>query len=102
MSANYCDIISFLERNMLQCPYKQTFGIDCPGCGLQRSLLMLFQGNVCESLKLYPATIPLFGMFFSLILHLKYKFEYGAGMLKYFFIFNALVIFVNYITKHLL
>ena len=44
---------------MLPCSWKETFGIDCPGCGAQRSLAELFRGNFLESLYLFPALIPL-------------------------------------------
>jgi hypothetical protein len=87
---------------MLSCPYKSTFGIECPGCGMQRSLLMLLRGNFYESFKLYPATIPLLFMLFFLFLHVKYKFVYGADILKNIFIFNAVIIALNYIIKLML
>lgn len=43
---------------MLQCSWKETFGIDCPSCGAQRSFVELFKGNLLESLYLFPALIP--------------------------------------------
>ncbi|MFC7524744.1 DUF2752 domain-containing protein [Parapedobacter sp. GCM10030251] len=50
---------SWLQRLLLPCPFKTLTGIDCPGCGFQRSLLALFNGNWAESYHLYPPTIPL-------------------------------------------
>lgn len=44
---------------MLQCSWKETFGIECPGCGAQRSVVELIHGNLWESLHLFPALIPL-------------------------------------------
>ena len=86
---------------MLQCPIKQNFGVDCPGCGMQRSLLLLIQGDLGGALRIYPAMIGLLLMFLLLGLHLKFNFKQGAEILKYLFIFNALTIFLNYIIKHL-
>ncbi len=35
------------------CLSKSMFGIDCPGCGLTRSLLCFFQGNIANSVALH-------------------------------------------------
>jgi hypothetical protein len=51
---------------LLPCAYKQLFGIDCPLCGGQRSLLLLLDGHLEKSFLLYPPLIPvllLFGIF---------------------------------------
>ncbi len=36
------------------CMSKSLLGIDCPGCGLTRSLLCFFQGQFARSLALHP------------------------------------------------
>jgi hypothetical protein len=43
---------------LLPCAYKQLFGIDCPLCGGQRSLLLLINGDWEKSFLLYPPLIP--------------------------------------------
>ena len=43
---------------MLPCAYKELFGIDCPTCGAQRSLLLLVEGNLKDSFLIYPPLIP--------------------------------------------
>ncbi|SFW13007.1 Protein of unknown function [Sinomicrobium oceani] len=48
----------WLQDHLLPCPFKWFTGIDCPGCGFQRSFLALLQGDLVRSLELYPATIP--------------------------------------------
>ena len=35
-----------LEKFMFPCISKTLFGIECLGCGFQRSLHLLFQGNI--------------------------------------------------------
>ena len=44
------------------------FGMDCPGCGLQRSLVLLAKGQVNDAFHMYPAvfTTVLFFMFVGL------------------------------------
>lgn len=44
---------------MMPCAYRELFGIDCPFCGGQRSLVLLLQGRLLESFLLFPALIPL-------------------------------------------
>ncbi|WP_426669116.1 DUF2752 domain-containing protein [Mucilaginibacter sp. McL0603] len=44
---------------MLPCPFKYITGIDCPGCGFQRSVIALIQGDLHKSFLFYPPAIPL-------------------------------------------
>ncbi|RAV30625.1 DUF2752 domain-containing protein [Sinomicrobium soli] len=57
------EIWHWLRHHLIPCPVKWLTGLDCPGCGFQRSLLALLQGNFGKSLELYPATIPLLLLF---------------------------------------
>ena len=43
---------------MLTCLSKYYFGVECPGCGAQRSLVCLCRGEFLDSLALFPALIP--------------------------------------------
>ncbi|HET6990424.1 MAG TPA: DUF2752 domain-containing protein, partial [Bacteroidia bacterium] len=74
-------------------------GIDCPGCGLQRSFLELLQGNIRESFFLYPALFPILITFIFLAVHLKFRLPNGAKILTGLFIFSATVIMISYILK---
>jgi len=44
-----------LEKFMLPCLFKTLFGIECLGCGFQRALFLLFQGQFLAAFKMYPA-----------------------------------------------
>lgn len=44
-----------LEQYMLPCLSKSLFGIECLGCGFQRGLLLLLQGDFIAAFKMYPA-----------------------------------------------
>ncbi|MFD0939737.1 DUF2752 domain-containing protein [Pedobacter boryungensis] len=92
-------VINWLQNHLLSCPFKQTLGIDCPGCGIQRSILELFQGNLIASFKLYPATIPIITLFIYTIFHLKFDFKNGAIFIKMLYIGITLIIVINYIYK---
>lgn len=92
-------LIHWLERHMAPCFYKKHFGIECPGCGMQRSFIELLKGNFWESLYIYPALLPTFFLLIYLILHLIFDFKHGAKILKYSFIFTVSIMVINYIYK---
>jgi hypothetical protein len=92
-------LISWLEDNMLSCPYNKYFGIDCFGCGMQRSVVALLKGDFVESFYMYPALIPMLFMFLLLITHLVFKFKNGAAWLKYTFIFVVSIVVISFIIK---
>ncbi|WP_378184322.1 DUF2752 domain-containing protein [Aquimarina sp. SS2-1] len=95
-------MVTFLENNLLFCPTKNLIGIDCLGCGLQRSFILLMKGNVIDAIKMYPALIPMLVMFGYLISHIFFKFKNGATILKYFYFLNIILIVANYIIKQFL
>lgn len=88
-----------IENYMLPCPYKYYLGIDCPGCGFQRSLWELIQGNFISSIYIYPALIPILMMLLFLLIHLKFNLRNGSLILKTMFIINVSIIVTNYIVK---
>lgn len=92
-------LISWLENNMMDCPYKKYFDIDCMGCGMQRAFVALLKGDVVTSFFFYPALIPMLVMFLYLGLHLIFKFNKGAKWLMYFFIINMAIVVLSYIVK---
>lgn len=87
---------------MLPCPYKKYLGVDCPGCGMQRAFYYLIRGEFLESLKMFPALIPLALMLGFLVFHIIFKFKQGHKVLLYTFIFNVIIILSNYIIKLLI
>ncbi|MDR2474021.1 MAG: DUF2752 domain-containing protein [Tannerella sp.] len=92
-------VSDWLKEHLLTCPSKHFFHLDCPGCGLQRSIVALFEGNLTESIRLYPATIPMMATFLFAFLHLKYDFKHGAAVIKYLFILNVTIIIAFYLYK---
>ena len=92
-------LVNWLENNMLSCPYKEYFGMDCLGCGMQRSFIALLKGDFVSSFYHYPALIPMILMFMFLIVHLIFKFKSGGTWLKYMFIFVVAIVVINFILK---
>ncbi len=91
--------LEWLEHHLLSCPSKAFFHYDCPGCGMQRSMLALFKGDLVQSLQLYPATIPIFILVAYTLLHLKFSFKNGAVVIKWMYVFCTVIVFGVYIYK---
>jgi hypothetical protein len=92
-------LLDYFNHHMLTCSYVKYFGIECPGCGFQRSLYYLLKGDFLLSLKTFPALIPILSMLTYLVLHLIFKFENGHKVLLVLFYASTALIVINYIFK---
>jgi len=99
MTVFLLNIITWLEQHQLPCLFKSVTHFDCPGCGIQRSFMLMLRGNWWASFKMYPALLPILFLFAFLIVHLVGKFENGAKILKFMYIFCVVIILVSYIYK---
>tara|TARA_B100000508_G_C11465832_1_gene282440 strand:- start:20419 stop:20691 length:273 start_codon:yes stop_codon:yes gene_type:complete len=46
-----------MEEHLLTCSFKSQFGVECLGCGTQRSVLALLRGDIVESFLLNPGVL---------------------------------------------
>jgi Protein of unknown function (DUF2752). len=99
MESIFLSLADWLEKHSLPCFYKHYLGMECPGCGAQRAFIELLRGHVWQSVKMYPALIPILFMLFYLALHLKFKFRNGARNIKILFIVCSIIVVFNYIYK---
>ena len=95
-SASFVD---WLEKRQIPCFYKSVFGVECPGCGMQRAIIALLRGEFVESFKLYPALLSIMIMLVLLVIHLFYHLKNGAKILLWLFVFNVVVILFSYTCK---
>ncbi|NVK51558.1 MAG: DUF2752 domain-containing protein [Flavobacteriaceae bacterium] len=84
---------------MLPCLNKQLFGVDCLGCGMQRSLLLLSKGEVVASFKMYPAIFTLILLATFILLNWKFKFRHSQKIISILVILNITIIIVSYLIK---
>lgn len=89
--------ILLIPSLLIECSTKRLLGIDCPGCGFQRSVLCLLDGQVVASINMYPATIPILSTWIFTTLHLVFKFRWGAKVILSLFILSAFLIQIHYI-----
>lgn len=91
--------IIWLEKNLATCTFQKHFGMCCPGCGFQNSLIALFKGDISESIHLYPALLPILSLVTLSFLHLKFKFSWGTITLKILFLISIILVLRNYLQK---
>ena len=83
----------------MPCLIRQVFHVDCPGCGIQRSFIALLQGHIYDSLRLYPALIPMLLFFVFLVADRKYHFTNSKLLIKSGMAFIFIIMFAAYIYK---
>jgi len=78
---------------------KKYFGIDCPGCGLQRSFVSLLRGDLQESLALYPGLIPFMMLGILAALSFFGIYTVKARYLTIMATLTAVIVLVHYFLK---
>jgi hypothetical protein len=102
LSQGYFTIVHWLNDHMLPCPLKSILNADCPGCGFQRSLISLLQGDISTSFSLYPAAIPILLLFLFGVIHLKFNLKKGNVIIQYSYIFISIIIAINFLFKSII
>ena len=88
-----------LEEYMLPCLNKKLFGVDCMGCGMQRSIALIFQGNFADAFYMYPAIYTLILLFGVIIINTFKNFKYANKIIIILAILNVIIIIGNFIFK---
>ena len=92
--------IQWLREHLLPCPFKYFTHIDCPGCGFQRSVIVLIQGDLHKSLQLYPPAIPLLLLFAYGVLDRRFKLDTKNELVKKTcYMMVGAIIIVSYCIK---
>jgi hypothetical protein len=84
---------------MAACSFKTHFGIDCPGCGMQRAAISLMKGDIVDSFQYNPALIPALAVFMFTLVQLLCKFRSGGRILVWGYALTVGILFTNYILK---
>ena len=67
---------------MLPCLNKKYLGFECMGCGIQRSLMALFQGHFVDAFFLYPAIYPLVFLGLAITVSHFYSFKFANRIIS--------------------
>jgi hypothetical protein len=88
-----------LEDYMLPCLNKKLFGFECMGCGLQRSVALLFKGQFVDAFFMYPAVYSLIALFGFIIVNSFKNFKFGNKIIIILALLNVTVIITSYLLK---
>ncbi len=84
---------------MLPCLNKKIFGIDCLGCGMQRSISLILKGDFVAAFYMYPAIYPLFVLLLYLGSSFFIQFKHDKIIRISLITITSLTIITSYIFK---
>ena len=84
---------------MLPSKNKLLYGVVCRGCGTQRAIAFLLEGEFWEAFKMFPAIYSLALFFIVLGLHFLDKSRNYTKSISILAIINGVVIITSYLIK---
>ena len=84
---------------MLPCFSKTFLGIECFGCGLQRSFILLISGDFWSAFKMYPAIFTMLFLFCFIIVNYFKKYKNSKKNIARLAYLNLSIIIINYLIK---
>ena len=88
-----------LQDHMLPCVSKQVFGVECPGCGLQRSIAFLINGDFIAAFQMYPAIFTLIPLIMIVVINKLVPFKYAQRLTIYLSISSVALILINFLIN---
>lgn len=88
-----------LKDYMFPCLNKKMFGLDCPGCGMQRSVDLLLHGEFLAAFQMFPAIYPILLLLIFLTTTLFVKLKYAQQIKMTLMLVAAATIIVSYLLK---
>lgn len=84
---------------MIRCSWKESFGVECPACGAQRSFLELIHGHIWESIVLFPALLPFLAVVIIATIHLIRPFKTAPKWIIRLILLTGVLMASNWIIK---
>ena len=91
--------MSFPEEYMLPCLNKKLFGIECMGCGMQRSISLIFQGEFVAAFHIYPAIYTLTLLIGFVLLNSYKNYKFATKIIIILALINVILIVGNFVLK---
>ncbi|MBT8244180.1 MAG: DUF2752 domain-containing protein [Winogradskyella sp.] len=91
-----------LEDYMLPCVNKTLFGFECMGCGMQRSVNLLIQGEFLAAFFMYPGIYPLILLLATIGINIFKKIKYFNKIITILAVVTVITIIVSFIIKTLI
>jgi len=99
MYAHTALLLSKMEDYMLPCLNKQIFGSDCPGCGMQRSIGLLLEGEFVAAFQMFPAIYALIPLFVLILGSKVFRLRVDDRFIIVLSIASVALILLNFINK---
>ncbi|WP_235989331.1 DUF2752 domain-containing protein [Psychroserpens algicola] len=87
------------EDYMLPCLNKKIFGLDCMGCGMQRSIAFILNGDFVAAFHMYPAIYSLIALIAVIFINYFRNFKHAYKIIIILALMNAILIVGNFIFK---
>lgn len=91
-----------IEDYMLPCVNKALFGFECMGCGIQRSLYLIVQGEFLAAFFMYPAIYPLALLLATISINIFKKIKYYNKIITILAVITVITIIVSFTIKTLI
>ena len=88
-----------LNDYMLPCLNKKLFGVDCMGCGMQRSIALIFKGEFVDAFYMYPAIYTLILLLGVIGVNTFKNYKHAYKIIVILAILNTTIIITNFILK---
>lgn len=91
-----------MEEYMLPCLNKKLLGFECFGCGIQRALALILDGEFVNAFYMYPAIYTLILLFGLVAINAFKNFKSGTKIIAVLGILNGFIIITSFIVKNFL
>jgi hypothetical protein len=88
-----------VEDHLLKCSFKENLGVECLGCGTQRSFLALLKGDIVGSFLYNPGVILVLCTFMISFLVYRYFPKYTFKAIVISFSISVTAMILSYILK---
>jgi uncharacterized protein YqgC (DUF456 family) len=88
-----------MEEFLLPCLNKQLFGLECYGCGSQRAMLLLSEGEFSQAFRMFPAIYSILILLIFVLYNLFYKFKNDFSIKIGLILINVAIILINYVIN---
>ncbi|MGV1012575.1 MAG: DUF2752 domain-containing protein [Flavobacterium sp.] len=88
-----------MENYMLPCMFKKMFGMDCIGCGIQRSINLIWNGEFVKAFTMFPAIYTILLFFIATAFFVIDPKHRSHKVVISLAIINAVIMIVSYAYK---
>jgi hypothetical protein len=93
--------VDFLEQHLVACSFKEATGLDCLGCGMQRSIVCILRGDFYGSIRYYPPLLFFIIYILSISLHLASLVHIPTDRIRHMTYALLVIVILSYILKSL-